>query len=111
MSAFDLSRSVVEAHSIDLRQFIDFRQSTLATGQRVIDAYNASGLTFTLLPDRGLDVWLASYNGRPLTWISQNAPLAPDFGASWLRQFNGGILVTCGLRHAGPPERDARTGE
>jgi galactose mutarotase-like enzyme len=111
MSAFDLSRSVVEAHSIDLRQFIDFRQSTLATGQRVIDAYNASGLTFTLLPDRGLDVWLASYNGRPLTWISQNAPQAPDFGATWLRQFNGGMLVTCGLRHAGPPERDERTGE
>lgn len=111
MSTFALSRSAVEAHSIDLRQFIDFRQSTLANGLRVIDAYNASGLTFTLLPDRGLDVWLAAYNGRPLTWITPNAPHVPDFGASWLRQFNGGMLVTCGLRHVGPPERDERTGE
>ena len=56
-------------------------------------------------------MWLAAYNGRPLTWISQGAPHAPDFGASWLRQFNGGMLVTCGLRHVGPPEQDERTGE
>jgi hypothetical protein len=111
MSAFALTRNAVESHSIDLRQFIDFRQSTLANGLRVIDGYNASGLTFTLLPDRGLDVWLAAYNGRPLTWISQGAPHAPDFGASWTRQFNGGVLVTCGLRHVGPPEHDERSGE
>jgi galactose mutarotase-like enzyme len=111
LSRVDLSRAAVEAHSIDLHQFIDFRAVTLANGMRAIDAYNASGLTFTVLPDRGLDVWLAAYNGRPLTWISQGAPHAPDFGASWLRQFNGGLLVTCGLRHVGPPEQDERSGE
>jgi galactose mutarotase-like enzyme len=108
---FDLSRTAVEAHSIDLRQFIDFRPSTLANGLRAIDAYNAGGLTFTVLPDRGLDIWLAAYNGRPLTWISQGSPHAPDFGAPWLRQMNGGLLVTCGLRHVGPPEQDERSGE
>lgn len=111
MPSFDLSRAAVEQYSVDLRQFIDFRQSTLPGGQRVIDGYNSSGLTFTLLPDRGLDVWLAAYNGRPLTWISQNAPHAPDFGTAWTRQFNGGLLVTCGLRHVGPPEQDERNGE
>ncbi len=111
MTTFDLSRSAVESHSIDVRQFIDFRQFTFANGQRAVDAYNASGLTFTLLPDRGLDVWLAAYNGRPLTWISQGAPHAADFGAAWTRQFNGGLLVTCGLRHVGPPEQDERNGE
>jgi hypothetical protein len=111
MALFDLSRSAVEQHSIDLRQFIDFRQVHLADGQRAVEAYNAGGLTFTLLPDRGLDVWLAAYNGRPLTWISLAAPHPPDFGASWLRQFNGGLLVTCGLRHVGPPEKDDRSGE
>jgi galactose mutarotase-like enzyme len=111
MSTVDFSRSAVESHSIDVRQFIDFRQSTLANGLRTIDVYNGSGLTFTLLPDRGLDVWLAAYNGHPLTWISQGAPHPPDFGASWTRQFNGGLLVTCGLRHVGPPEQDERSGE
>lgn len=107
----NFSRTTLEQHSLDLRQFIDFRAATLANGLRVVDGYNGSGLTFTLLPDRGLDLWLAAYNGRPLTWISQGAPHAPDFGASWLRLFNGGVLVTCGLRHAGPPETDERNGE
>jgi hypothetical protein len=110
-SSFDLSRSTVEQYSLDLRQFIDFRPSVLPNGMRIVEAYNSSGLTFTLLPDRGLDIWLAAHDGRPLTWISQGAPHAPDFGAQWLRQFNGGMLVTCGLRHVGPPETDDRNGE
>jgi hypothetical protein len=58
-------------HSVDMRQFIDFRESTLPNGMRIIDCYNSSGLTFTLLPDRGLDIWTAHYKGIPLTWISQ----------------------------------------
>lgn len=111
MPEFDTTRATLEQYCVDMRQFVDFRQSTLATGPRIVEGYNGSGLTFTLLPDRGLDIWLAAYNGRPLTWISQNSPHAPDWGASWLRQFNGGVLVTCGLRHVGPPEADDRTGE
>ncbi len=111
MVSFDLDRATVERHSVDMRQFADLRETTLASGLRVIDGYNSSGLTLAILPDRGLDVWLAAHNGRPLTWISQGSPHAPDFGAGWLRQFNGGLLVTCGLRHAGAPETDARTGQ
>ncbi len=107
----DLSRATISQYSVDLRQFIDFRQATLPNGLRIVEAYNSSGLSFTLLPDRGLDIWSASYNGLPLTWISQNSPHPPDFGASWLRQFNGGLLVTCGLRHVGHAESDDETGE
>jgi hypothetical protein len=105
------SRQMIEQHAIDMRQFIDFRQSTLPNGARIVEAYNSSGLTFTLLPDRGLDIWLAHYNSRALTWISQGSPHPPDFGLSWLQQFNGGLLATCGLRHVGPPETDPATGE
>jgi galactose mutarotase-like enzyme len=104
-------QQLVEYHSVDMRQFIDFRQSTLPTGSRIVEAYNSSGLTFTLLPDRGLDIWLAHYISSPLTWISQGSPHAPDFGLGWLQQFNGGLLVTCGLSHVGPPETDPVTGE
>ncbi len=78
---------------------------------RIIDAYNASGLTFTLLPDRGLDIWTAHYKGIPLTWIAAGSPFPSDFGQSWLQQFNGGLLTTCGLTHVGPPETDEITGE
>jgi galactose mutarotase-like enzyme len=105
------SRENLERHSVDMRQFIDFRQSTLPNGMRIIQAYNSSGLTFTILPDRGLDIWTAHYNGIPLTWISQGSPFPPDFGQNWLQQFNGGLLTTCGLTHVGPLEVDDITGE
>lgn len=112
MSAHDwLDRAALARHSVEPRQFIDFRQATLPDGQRIVDAYNGSGLTYTVLPDRGLDVWSAHYNGRPLTWIAQGAPYPPDFALPWLQQFNGGLVVTCGLTHAGVPETDPDTGE
>jgi galactose mutarotase-like enzyme len=58
-----------------------------------------------------MDIFTAHYNGLPLTWISQNAPHAPDYGEGWLRLFNGGLLVTCGYTHVGPPEVDTQSGE
>ncbi len=104
-------RDEVERHSLDMRQFIGFRESTLSNGMRTIEAYSASGLSFTLLPDRGLDIWSASYKGIPLTWIAPGSPHPPDYGQSWLQQFNGGLLTTCGLAHVGPPEVDSVSGE
>jgi len=106
-----LTRDMIEKHSVDMRQFIDIRESRLPNGMRVLDAHNSSGLTFTLLPDRGMDIFSASYNGMPLTWVNQGAPFPPDGGQEWLRQFNGGLLTTCGLTHVGPPETDNKTGE
>ncbi len=102
---------MLKQHSLDPRQFADFRQSTLANGMRIIDAYNASGLHFTILPDRGMDIWTAHYKGIPLTWVAQGSPFPPDFGRTWLQQFNGGLLTTCELTHVGVAERDAMTGE
>ncbi|NDJ76662.1 MAG: aldose 1-epimerase family protein [Chloroflexi bacterium] len=106
-----LAKDQLYRHSVDMRQFIDFRQSTLPSGARHIAAYNASGLSFSLLPDRGLDVWAAHYRGIPLTWLSLGSPHPPAAGQNWLRAFNGGLVTTCGLRHAGAPEVDAQTGE
>jgi hypothetical protein len=103
--------STIHQHSLDMRQFIDFQQATLADGMRIIHAYNSSGLTFTLLPDRGLDIWLAHYKGLPLTWIAPGSPYKADFGAGWMRLYNGGLLTTCGLTHAGPAETDSQTGQ
>lgn len=105
------TRSEIERHSLDMRQFIDFRQSTLPNGIRIIEAYNSSGLTFTLLPDRGMDIWTAQYKGIPLTWVAPGSPHPPDLGQTWLQQFNGGLLTTCGLTHVGPPEHDEISSE
>jgi galactose mutarotase-like enzyme len=42
----------------------------------------------------------------PLTWIAPGSPYPPDYGEKWLSLFNGGLLTTCGLGHAGQPEDD-----
>jgi hypothetical protein len=83
---------------------------TLEDGQRAIDAHNSSGLTFTVLPDRGLDLHAAAYAGRPLTWLSAGSPHKADRGAAFPESMNGGLLFTCGLRHVGPPEADGQGG-
>jgi hypothetical protein len=99
------------AYAPDLRTFTDARLSLLPGGQRIIEAYNATGLALTLLPDRGLDIWNARFQGQPLTWLSPGSPHPPDTGQTWTQAFNGGLLVTCGLTHAGPAETDPTTGE
>lgn len=94
----------------DMRQLINAREYTL-NGQRVLHLYNAVGLEFIVLPDRGFDIWDARYKGIPLTWLAPGSPHRPDWGAGWLRGFNGGLLTTCGLTHVGPAEIDDLTGE
>lgn len=66
-----------------------------------------SGLEFTALPDRGMDIAEASWCGIPISWASPTGRTAPPFydsrGDEWLRGFYGGLLVTCGLTYAGAP--------
>ena len=69
-----------------------------------------SGLAFTVLPGRGMDIPEATYCGVPLALKSANGVTAPEFfepeGLGWLRNFFVGLLTTCGLRNAGPPHED-----
>jgi hypothetical protein len=81
-----------------------------ARGMRGIDVWTGSGLDFTVLPDRGLDIGGARMNGRALAWESATGHVAPErYDAEafrWLRSFQGGLLTTCGLRHFGAPDKD-----
>ena len=79
-------------------------------GIRALRFTTGSGLSFTVLPDRGMDIYDANYNGAALGWQSCTGPVAPAFfepeGAGWLRSFAGGLLTTCGLENAGPSVED-----
>jgi hypothetical protein len=79
-------------------------------GVRAIDVRTGTGFDFMVLPDRGLDLFRAGYQGASLAWHSPTGPVAPAFfepeGLGWLRGFQGGLLVTCGLTYAGPPNKD-----
>lgn len=104
------NEELLKQYSADMSQFVGLREYTL-NGQRALHLYNAVGLEFIILPDRGFDIWDARYKGIPLTWLAAGSPHPPDAGAGWLRGFNGGLLTTCGLTHVGPAETDPLTGE
>jgi hypothetical protein len=82
-----------------------------ADGMRVIDVTLYGGLSFRVLPDRGLDIgaaWCASGDGRlvPISWTSRlgedQAPLDYPAGNAWITRFTGGLLTTCGIDNVGP---------
>ena len=77
---------------------------------RCIDVNCGSGLNYTVLPDRGMDISLASFRGNNLVYISPNGETHPAFfepeGFGWLRTFSGGLLTTCGLTYLGAPVED-----
>ncbi len=72
-----------------------------AKGTKAIDVKTGSGLRFTLLPDRALDIAYASFRGKSLchitkTGIADSSYYEPS-GEEWFWTYFGGMLTTCGL--------------
>jgi hypothetical protein len=80
-------------------------------GLMAVDVATGSGLEFTVLPGRGMDISAARFNGIPLAWRSpvgdQHSAYYEPEGLGWLRSFFGGLVVTCGLTSMGAPCEDA----
>ncbi len=78
-----------------------------AEGVEALEVWTGSGLAFTVLPGRGLDVANATWKGQSLCWLSPTGIVSPAHAeepdAGWLRSFGGGLLATCGLSNVGPP--------
>jgi hypothetical protein len=79
-------------------------------GARILQVWTGSGLSFSVLADRGLDISTCQYKGCSLTWRSPVGDAHPAYydaaGAAWLWTFQGGMLVTCGLDNFGPATHD-----
>jgi galactose mutarotase-like enzyme len=94
-----------------MRQLAGIRRSVLddgkARGMRILDINNGSGLSFTVYPDRGMDIGEAWFKGVPLAWLTKNGPVAPQFyepaSFGWLRSWGGGLLTGCGMINVGGP--------
>jgi hypothetical protein len=90
------------------------RHYVLADGRgrnmRAIDVNSGAGLNYTILPDRGMDISLASYKGHNLVYLPCNGETHPAFfepqGFGWLNTFTGGLLITCGITYLGAPVKD-----
>lgn len=108
-SSADLRRRVG-----DMSQLAGIRSMSLndgpETGVRALDVRTGSGLRFTVLPDRGLDIADAEWNGTSLVWHSSTGITHPAYfesaGIGFLRGFYGGLLVTCGFMNVGVPTED-----
>ena len=87
------TRRELEAHVGRIEQIGGVRrvQSTEGpeTGVEQIQVRTGAGLSYSILPSRGLDIGLAEFGGIPLCWLSPNGEVHPAFyddrGLAWLR--------------------------
>ena len=110
----DMSAVMLREYVGDISQLADAREGRLVDGRsdgmRVIDVKTAKGLSFSILPSRGMDIAWASYKGLPLSFISKAGVVHPAYfekdGMGFLRSFTCGMLTTCGLTYMGAPCED-----
>jgi hypothetical protein len=104
-----MTRRQVAERSGMLSQFAGVRLMTLGDGVergiRMLEFRTGSGLRFTALIDRALDIADCEYKGRAIGWHSPSGFRHPalheyegEAGLAWARSFSG-LLVTCGLDH------------
>ncbi|OCJ14456.1 DUF4432 domain-containing protein [Rhizobium sp. AC44/96] len=99
----------VAARTGSFSQFAGVRMMTLADGLergiRMLEFRSGTGLRFTVLVDRALDIADCEFQGKAIGWHSpsgfRNAGLHEyegEGGLGWLRSFSG-LMLTCGLDH------------
>ena len=110
----------LHARAGNLAQFGGVRLVTCADGvergMRLLEFRTGSGLCFTVLVDRAMDIGEMSHAGRAIGWHSPTGFRHPalhepegEGGLGWVRSFSG-FLSTCGLDHIlGPEEVEAST--
>ena len=98
----------------DMSQLAGVRRAELVEGNErgadLVEVFNASGLCFSVLPGRALDVASAHFKGISLCFRSSTGDVGPGFyepqGIGPMRGFFGGLVYTCGLTFVGHPETD-----
>lgn len=104
-----MSRRDLAARSGALSQFAGVRLSILGDGVergvRCLEFRTGSGLRFTVLVDRAMDIAECEHNGRAVGWHSPSGFRNPalheyegEGGLGWFRSMSG-LLITCGLDH------------
>ncbi|MGI6113656.1 MAG: aldose 1-epimerase family protein [Mahellales bacterium] len=111
MSKIDFTKREILKYVGDFTQVFGIKEYTLsggkAQGVRAVDVKSGSGLEFTVLPDRCMDIAWLSYKGNNLSYISKTGIVSPQYynetGFNFLRSFYAGFLTTCGLMNVGSP--------
>jgi hypothetical protein len=110
----DFSRNELRRRVGNIRQLAGAEAFELLDGSqrgvRAVRMWNAAGLDFTVLAERGMSIGGFSFQGVPLAWTSPLGAVHPAFFENqplgWLRTWPGGFLTTCGLTQVGSPGED-----
>lgn len=110
----DPSRQSCVCHYGNMRQLCGLTRYEFldgkAKGVEAVDVETGGGLSFTILPGRGMDISGMRYRGVPIAYLSKAEVAAPGYHDprenQWLKSFFAGMLTTCGLTNAGPACRD-----
>lgn len=110
MTTTSLNKTQLRSYVGDFSQLFGIKEFTLtggkANGLKALDVNNGSGLNFTVLPGRCLDISALSFKGINCSYLSKTGLVAPEYydgaEAGFLRSFYAGFLTTCGLRNVGP---------
>ena len=102
------SKEEFHRYTGDLSQVLGIKEYELTSGRakgvRAYDVKNGSGLEYTLLGDRCLDISSLSIHGVNCGYLSKtgiSAPCYSESGMNFSRSFYAGFLTTCGLRNVG----------
>jgi len=104
-----IDRRTLAARTGSLSQFAGVQLSTLGDGVerglRRLEFRTGTGLRFTVLVDRAMDIAECEHNGRAVGWHSPSGfrnPALHDYegegGLGWFRSMSG-LVITCGLDH------------
>lgn len=104
-----VSRRDIAARAGSLSQFAGVRLMTLGDGLergiRMLEFRTGTGLRFTVLVDRAMDIADCEFQGQAIGWHSPAGFRHPGLheyegegGLAWARSFSG-LMVTCGLDH------------
>ena len=104
-----LDRRTLAARTGSLSQFAGVQLATLGDGVergvRRLEFRTGTGLRFTVLVDRAMDIAECEHGGRAIGWHSPSGfrnPALHDYegegGLAWFRSMSG-LNITCGLDH------------
>lgn len=104
-----MTRAELEAHSGRSCHAAGVRLMELGDGLergiRMLEFRSGTGLRFTVLVDRAMDIADCEYRGQAIGWHSPAGFRSPalheyegEGGLGWMRSFSG-LMVTCGLDH------------
>lgn len=83
-------------------------------GMECVDVRTGAGLSYTVMPGRGMDIGWCEYRGIPLSYISKVGMSSPSSFTGvrdqWRQCFPGGLVSTCGLSNVGTWCEDENTG-